>query len=170
MSTYLGERRLTLPRDLDTRQFSLVLVTGSFPNTCGHILLYIGGGFGHYFHFTGPSLFNYPLYIPGHGNYQRFLNENGKRELLRKSVTISKPDRALERLLLLMNNKWLSLLGAHNCASFAVEVLRAGGNFYDMPDHCPALDLATDAFFESIFGPLRKKLGTEKSYAAKHLR
>lgn len=172
MSTYLGERLTNrpLPKDLNPRNFSLVLVTGSLPNTCGHILLYIGGGLGHYFHFTGPSLFNYPLYIPGHANYQRFLRENGKHELIRKPLTIPRSEPALARLSQLLNNKWLTLVGAHNCATFAVEVIRAGGNFYDMPDHCPALDMATDAFFESIFGPLRRKFGTEESYVAHHLR
>lgn len=169
--SYMGEtwRNRPLPKDLDFSRTALVLVTGTSPNTCGHILLYIGGGFGHYFHFNGPSLFDYPRYMDSQSGYERFLKDDGKHELIRRFATIPHPDKAATRLHELLNRKWLSLLVSHNCAAFAGEVLRAGGNFYDMPDHCPVIDMGSQAFFESIFGPLRQKLGTQKAYEAKHV-
>lgn len=161
-------RNTPLPRTMDWRRTYLVLVTGTMPNTCGHIILYVGGGFGHYFHFNGPSPIEYPRYMSGQGEYQRFLKEQGKRELLRKHVGIPFQFKAAAKLYELMNGKWATLLVDHNCATFAGQVIRAGGNQITIPEQCPVLQMLDLVFWEKIFGPLREKLGTEKSYQANH--
>lgn len=158
-----------LPSNLDFSRAALVLVTGTMPNTCGHILLYVGGSTGHYFHFNGPSLFDYPKYLT-EPEYRAFLRAEGKTELMRRRAEIRHSDRAATKLHELMNGKWLSFLISHNCASFAGEVLRAGGNFYTIPDHCPVMDLASEAFWDRIFGPIRRKLGTDDAYKSDRIR
>lgn len=158
-----------LPKDLDWNKTALVLVNGTTPNFCGHVLLYVGGGMGHYFHFNGPTLWDYPRFMQSHGEYDLFLSTEKKRELIRRFTPIPHPDKAEKRLHELLNNKWFSVLVAHNCATFAGEVLRAGGNFFDVPDKCPVLDMASFEFWEMVFGPLRQKFGTQKQYEAHYL-
>lgn len=157
----------SLPRNINWNRTELVLVTGDLPNTCGHILLYVGGP---YFHFVGPSPFDYPKVIPSESEYQAFLTGGKKHELMRRRCSVPHPEKAAERLSQLLHNRWLTFVGNHNCASFAAQILHAGGNFYDMPSHCPVLDMGSFAFFERIFGPLRQKLGTQKLYESKHVR
>lgn len=120
---------------------------------------------GHYFHFNGPSLFNYPRYMT-ESEYRAYLRTEGKTEVMRRRSEVPHPGKATAKLRELMDGKWLSFLVSHNCASFAGEVLQAGGNFYTIPDHCPAMDLASEAFWERIFGPIRRRLGTDGAYKA----
>lgn len=134
---------------IDFSKASLVLVTGTPPNSCGHVLLYAGNG--HYFHFNGPSIFDYPKYL-SENEYRSFLRSENKQELLRRKANISFPDKAAFRLLQLLNGKWLTFLVSHNCASFAGEILRAGGDRHSIPDHCPAMDMASEKFWNHTFG------------------
>jgi hypothetical protein len=166
----MGEiyRNRALPKDLDFGRTAIIVVTGTSPNTCGHALLYIGGGLGHYFQFNGPTLFDYPTYLGSDSNYRSFLSSEGKRELLRRHYGIPKPEKAAARLSELLNGKWLSLLVSHNCAAFAVNVIRAGGNSCpEIPDHCPVLDLGWEALMTAVFKPIREAIGTQKRYEAR---
>lgn len=169
---YIGEqwRNKPLPNNLDFTHTYLVLVSAELPNSCGHVLLYINGGFGHYFHFCGPYIFDFPRHINGDSGYRFFLKDSRKMELMRRKVIVPNPEKAKERLTELMNKRWLWLMGSHNCASFASEVLHAGGNSSSMPRHCPAIDMGLHSFWERIFGPIRKQLGTQKQYDAHELR
>lgn len=142
----------SLPERLDWSKTHIVLVTGDFPNTCGHILLYVGGGFGHYFHFTGPRIYDYPRYLNGDGEYRRFLKDSGKDELARKYLTIPSPEKAEARLSQLMQNRWLTRVVMHNCATFAMEVVHAGGNFWTFPAECPVLGMGAVMWIERLFG------------------
>lgn len=154
---------------MDWSRTHIVLLSGDGVNTCGHIILHVGGGFGYYFQFTGPNIYDWPVMLRGETEYQRYLSEAKKHELIRRKCAIPHPDRAAQRLYELMNNKWLTLVVSHNCAAFVGEVLRAGGNFYTIPDHCPVLDMGSEQFWEKIFGPLRNLIGTQKAYEAKHV-
>ena len=161
---------LPLPKGLDFSKVQLVLVRGDGLNKCGHILLHVPGGFGHYFHFDGPKLYEYPRYLEGDSEYRAYLAGSNKIELLRKSLTIPHPDAAEARLNELMHNEWLTFIGSHNCASFASEVIHAGGNFWTLPRHCPVLDVGAQFVWDAIFGPIRELLGTEEAYQKSLLR
>lgn len=166
--SYMGQnwRGKPLPSGLDLSKTALVVVTGTPPNSCGHVLLFVGGGFGNYFHFNGPSFFDYPKYMTEE-EYRAFLHSEGKEELLRRQANLPYPQKAAAKLLELLNGKWLTFLVSHNCASFAGEVLQAGGNRHLIPDHCPAMDLASEKFWDRIFSPIRQKLGTEDAYQSR---
>lgn len=141
----------SLPNHLDWSKAQVVLVTGALPNTCGHVLLYVGGGFGNYFHFDGNTLFEYPKYMEGDAEYRHYLRVNGKDELLRHRLDISNPMRAMEKLHELMNGKWASALVAHNCASFVMEIAKAGGDFWSFSPTCPILGMAGRMMIDGAF-------------------
>lgn len=134
------------PQNLNWNHTHLVLVTGDTP--CGHMLLYVGGGLGNYFHFNGPSIFDYPHYMAGEGEYKRYLRENKKDEVYRKFIDISHPKEAEFELRCLMQNKWRTRLLFHNCASFAKMVIHAGGAFWEMRENCPVF---------GVYGKLRQE-------------
>jgi hypothetical protein len=169
--SYIGQvwKSKPLHDDLDFNRTAIVLVTGDGANLCGHVLLYIGGGFGHYYQFSGPALVDYPTYM-NQADYERYLRENKKEELMRRWVTIPKPNGAAKRLSELLNGEWLTLVVSHNCTGFVSEVLNAGGNFYSLPSHCPVPEMGSFEFWEKIFGPIRRKIGTENAYMSHQLR
>lgn len=144
------------PMNLDWSRVQIVLVTGWKINTCGHVLLHVGGGLGHYFHFDG-SMFDYPKYIKGDSEYRTYLTMNGKKELLRKSVDLPRKDAAQQRLCTLMHQKWLTLIVAHNCASFVQQVIEAGGNYWAFPQHCPVLGMSLTMYFDDV----SRKMGVQ---------
>jgi hypothetical protein len=137
------------PKDLNWQNTQVVLVTGWKVNTCGHVLLYVGGGFGHYFHFDGKA-YDYPKYIGGDKDYRSYLISNHKEELLRHSVNIPYPKRAEMELQRLMYKKWLTLIVSHNCVVFVQTILSAGGNFWSFPPQCPVLDMGLTLLFEYL--------------------
>ncbi len=121
---------------LDWSQAAFVVVSSDSVNPCGHALLYVGGGFGHYFHVPGlPRFYERPFYFSG-SDYQRYLSSGGTREVGRKSIAIPCPANAEAKLYELMEKKWTYLLLPSNCVSFIDSVARAGGNFWDM-SNCP---------------------------------
>jgi hypothetical protein len=65
----------------DVSEMSVVVVSGSGINVCGHMLLHIAGGGGYYLHVaTGDQWMGargYPRYMTEEG-YQRYLKENDK--------------------------------------------------------------------------------------------
>lgn len=144
----------TAPKDLNWNRTAMVLVTGDMPNTCGHVLLYVGGGFGHYFQYNGPNPFgSLPEFLNGDSVYRTYLTRGrGKTELARKYLAIPKPGQAQARLEELMNTKWRTLLIRHNCVTFAQEIIKAGGNFWDFATECPVLGMGSQLFWEKLFG------------------
>ncbi len=140
MSDWTGEelngRRLG---KLDWSQAAFVVLSGAKPNVCGHAMLFVGGGFGHYFHVPGiPRIYDKPRYVPGTA-FGRYLTGSGKRELGRRRIAIPCPDAAERKLLQLMDAKWPYLLLPSNCVSFVQEVARAGGNYWDFAN-CPTAE------------------------------
>jgi hypothetical protein len=98
-----------------------VVVSGDTWNPCGHAMLRVGM---ETFHIGGLRHQPYHLSHPG---YQRYLKENGKRELRSDRVHIPYPDLAQAKLDELTSRPWLWAVVAHNCASFVEEVVQAGG-------------------------------------------
>lgn len=152
---YIGDQinGKPMPKDLDWSRTEIVLVSGDTWNPCGHVLLSVGGGFGHYFQYTTASVYGYATYIDSESNFQRYLLENKKSELSRKKLTIPDSKKAEERLTKLMNNKWAYGLVVHNCATFVEEVVKAGGNFWDFPDSCPSAGIKMRNWLDQVFGP-----------------
>src|SRR5437870_376003 len=80
-----------------------VVVSGSGPNFCGHLILNVGGIDGLYMHVAG--IRTYPRQMDQAG-YERYLKENGKRELRRFRVIIAYPNKAMLKLEELLAAKW----------------------------------------------------------------
>ena len=125
--------------DLDLRKVSVVSVSGSGPNACGHLILYMPAGGGYYFHVAGGRAF--PRYMTEKG-FERYLQENSKREFRRVSFTLPNPAAAEKRLEELLSRKWLWLLLPRNCVVFCETVIQAGGINWGSLSDCPVL--ATD--------------------------
>lgn len=141
-----------LPVQLDFSKAQLVLVTGTFPNTCGHMLIYFKGVSlpGLYFHFDGPRLFDKPKFMTSH-EYFEYIRYSHKEELIRKDVSLPNPDGARIRLMQLMHGNWLSFLTAHNCASFVKTIINNGGNFWAFSERCPVLGMGLNTYIEENF-------------------
>jgi hypothetical protein len=102
---------------------------------CGHLLLNVGGQGGRYFHVAGEGG-NVIKHLDESG-YQRFLKEAEKDEIRRLRVEVPDPDAAMRKLEELLSKKWNFSLMEHNCASFAEEVVAAGGGNLFVPLECP---------------------------------
>ncbi|HEY5744829.1 MAG TPA: hypothetical protein VIU12_02025 [Chryseolinea sp.] len=114
-----------------------VVVSGSGPNFCGHLILSTGGKGGDYFHVAG--VHTVPRMMSQKG-YDRYLRENGKKELRRFKVTISNSVAAMLKVEELLAAKWTWGVLPHNCASFVEEVVQAGGSTAGLYSNCPALE------------------------------
>jgi hypothetical protein len=116
---------------------SAVVVSGSGPNFCGHLILNPGGPGGLYLHVAGvrtqPRLMN-------QAGYKRYLSENNKKELRRFGVVISNPEGAMRKIEELLSANWTWGILPHNCASFVEEVVQAGGSSAGLYSNCPALE------------------------------
>jgi hypothetical protein len=135
---YEGERLLECPgKGFDFSKTYAVVVSGSGPNFCGHLLLNTGGIGGDYFHVAG--IRTEPRMMTEQG-YRRYLKEAGKKELKRFQVTISNPVAATLKLEQLTSEKWTWGVLPHNCASFVEEVVQAGGSTAGLYSNCPALE------------------------------
>jgi hypothetical protein len=148
------------PKNLNWQNTQIVLVTGWGINTCGHVLLYVGGGFGHYFHFDGKP-YDFPKYIGGDAEYRSYLTNNKKEELLRKKLDIPNPKAAETELVTLMYKKWWTLVVSHNCVVFVQAVIQAGGNFWSFPPQCPVLDMGLTMLFDH-FGARKPRVTINK--------
>ena len=144
MSAYEGEVLNSCGTvKLDFSVASVVAVSGSGPNICGHLIVYAGGGGGTYFHVAGSTVKNlltaYPHYMSEAG-YRRYLKENKKTELRRVNVKLSNPDGASLYIEELMSKKWTWGVLPNNCVAFVEEVLAAGGGDWGGSySNCPAL-------------------------------
>lgn len=120
-----------------SRTFAVV-VSGDFPNPCGHLILNLGGPSGWYFHVAG--IWKSPRYMSATG-YNRYLKENSKREFRRTRIAITNPDGAMRTLETLLSKRWVWGALPHNCASFVEEVVRAGGSDAGLYLNCPSIEL-----------------------------
>ena len=114
-----------------------VVVTGTAPNPCGHLILNLGGSVGNYFHVAG--IITKPRMMTQNG-YERYLLENKKKELKRFRISISNPDKAMKKLEELMSKNWIWGVLPHNCASFVEDIVHAGGSAAGLYSNCPALE------------------------------
>jgi hypothetical protein len=115
----------------DWRNTSLIVVSGSPPNPCGHAIVC---AVTFYFHVDGAR--EYPWYMAQAG-YGRYLKENKKRELMRTRVHLRNPQGAQRKLEELSATKWTWLLLPNNCASFVEEIFAAGGSRVSTWSNCP---------------------------------
>jgi hypothetical protein len=72
--------------------------------------------------------------------YQRYLRENGKQEIGHYDVKLTDPAGAHRKLEQLMADKWFWKGLPDNCATFAVQIIRAGGGNLDILLNCPNQD------------------------------
>jgi hypothetical protein len=142
--TYEGELMRFCPRDIDFSLTQAVVVSGAWWNPCGHMILCAGtsSDTSWYFHVAGAGVREafgvraYPKFMREDG-YNRYLRENNKREIRRLDAKISNPSGAFSKLMLLMAAKWTWKVFPHNCASFAKEVIWAGGGDLTVLLNCP---------------------------------
>lgn len=119
----------------DFQHTCAVIVSGDIGNFCGHALLHVGHGW--YFHVAGRN--NLPK-LMSEGGYQRYLKENGKREIRRWRITIRNPAGAHRKLEELLRKQWMWLVLPNNCAAFVEEVVQAGGSDAGMYFNCPTVE------------------------------
>ena len=133
---YEGELLLYCPvTKFDFTQTYAVEVSGGPGNqTCGHLILNLGGVCGKYFHIAG--LYHEPLMMDETG-YQRYLKENGKKEIKRVRINITNPEAATLKLYELTSKKWVWGWLVHNCVGFVANVVHAGGNSDGFYWNCP---------------------------------
>jgi len=125
--------------NIDFASTSIVAVSGDGPNVCGHLIMYVGGRGGYYFHVAG--VHNYPHYMNESG-YRRYLRETGKTELRRRQVELPNPNGAMLYLEGLMAEKWTWMVLPNNCVSFVEEIIRAGGGAWGSYSNCPGVATA----------------------------
>jgi hypothetical protein len=131
-----GDAMILCPLDLtDFKHTCAVIVSGDGVNACGHTVLHIGDSW--YVHIAG--FYKAPKFMHESG-YQRYLRENGKHELRRWIVRLPNPAGAHRKLEELIAKPWLWGILPHNCASFAEEVLQAGGSKAGMYFNCPSVE------------------------------
>lgn len=133
---YDGDEMILFPlHSSDFKHTCAVIVSGDGPNLCGHALLHVGNSW--YFHVAGRN--SLPKFMHESG-YQRYLKENGKREIRRWIVKLPNPQGAHLKLHELLKKNWLWLAVPNNCASFVEEVVQAGGSNAGMYFNCPAAE------------------------------
>ena len=121
----------------DFRNAYVVVVSGATWNPCGHMIINTGGKAGYYFHVA--EVRGFPRYMREIG-YQRYLKDEGKKEIRRTRVVIKYPDASQLKLEQLLAEKWTWFLLPHNCAAFAEEVLQAGGTNAGLYANCPTAE------------------------------
>jgi len=95
-----------------------------------------------YFHVAGQGVaecmgfYAYPKFMREAG-YSRYLRENQKCEIRRVDVRISNPRAAYQKLVDLMQARWLWRVQQHNCATFVQEIVAAGGGNLRVFLNCP---------------------------------
>jgi len=140
---YEGELLLECP-PLDFTATQAVVVSGASWNPCGHMIFCTGSNSddARYFHVAGAGfqeaygVYAYPKFMTESG-YRRYLQENGKHEIRRLDAKLTTPNGSYRRLTQLMADKWFWGVLPHNCASFAVEIIRAGGGDLSVILNCP---------------------------------
>jgi hypothetical protein len=140
---YHGDVLNYTPADLDFSTVYAVIVSGDFPNPCGHALLFVpttkalSSDDGYYFQVA--QAYGFPL-IMRTSDYGRYLLDNTKREITRYAVSISNPQGAFNKLILLMGKKWVWGVLPNNCAAFVEDIVSAGGSSAGLYSNCPTLE------------------------------
>jgi hypothetical protein len=140
---YEGELLTYCPQELDCSVVYAVIVSGTFPNFCGHALLFvqtpysISSSDGYCFQVAGVSTFPRIMDLDG---YARYLKESKKAEITRYVVTIPDPESAVRRLEDVMLKQWRWLVLPHNCAAFVEDIVSAGGSSAGLYFNCPKLE------------------------------
>lgn len=117
----------------------LLIVSGSGPNLAGHMLMELParpGGTQSVFHIGG--VLDYPYWMAA-SDFHRYLKDNGKREIGRKSISLIKPMDAERYLDKAIAKKWPWGMVVNNCVSFCEEYIQAGGSTWSMRTNLPAL-------------------------------
>lgn len=120
------------PGLVDFSRVQAIVVSGV--TTCGHMLINTGGLHGWYFHVA--RFRSYPRFM-GYLGFLRYLKENKKRVLVRRSVSVTDPSAAALKLEELTAAKWTWGILPHNCVSFVEEILQAGGADFGLISNCP---------------------------------
>lgn len=153
MGGYSGDIVTNLPEGLDFGLVYAVIVSGDFPNPCGHALLYVprqsnlGASGGYYFQVA--EVYGNPRMMTSEG-YQRYLKENKKKELKRYAVSVSKPSNSEAKLRELVGKKWVWVVLPNNCAAFVEDVVRAGGSSAGLWSNCPKAESFDRPFYETV--------------------
>ncbi|MEI7895843.1 MAG: hypothetical protein WCJ26_02310 [bacterium] len=140
---YEGEILTYTPSNLDFSVVYAVIVSGTFPNPCGHALLFVPSVYaisssdGSYFQVAG--LNDFPRIMSETG-YLRYLRETEKEEITRYEVRIPNPDGAVKRLVEVMLKQWRWMILPHNCAAFVEDIVRGGGGSAGLYSNCPRLE------------------------------
>ncbi|MFN7001418.1 MAG: hypothetical protein ACK4ST_15550 [Elioraea tepidiphila] len=124
---------------LTHRSCDLLIVSGSGPNLAGHMLMELPaepGGTRSVFHIA--AVHDYPYWMAA-SEFPRYLKENGKTLLGRKTVPLPKPAEAEAYLAAAIGKKWFWGLVYNNCVSFCEEYIAAGGSTWSMRTNLPAL-------------------------------
>lgn len=108
-----------------------VVVSGTGPNFCGHMLLRVDD---YYFHISG--VYAYPMFMPAE-EYERYLTENSKNEIARVKRVLINKIAARNKLKSILKEKWLWLVVPNNCTDFVEEVIGAGENDFGLISNCP---------------------------------
>ena len=137
MSTpYEGAPMFVSPLEMsDFQHVCAAIVTGDKLNPCGHTLLHVGESWSWYIHVAG-GVYKLPKFIP-QSHYMRYLKENGKHEIRRWDIKLPNPKGARDKLHELIDKPWFWGVIAHNCTSFAEEVVRTGGSEAGQYFNCP---------------------------------
>jgi hypothetical protein len=141
---YEGDILLECPSNLDFTVTQAVVVSGASWNPCGHMIFCTGSNSddARYFHVAGAGfgeiygVYAYPKFMDESG-YQRYLHENGKHEIRRRDVNFTNPTAAYNKLMSMMEDKWIWGVLPHNCATFAKEIVTAGGGDLSVVLNCP---------------------------------
>lgn len=140
---YEGEVVKSVPDGLNFRLIYAVVVSGSFPNPCGHALKYVpfqnslSAGGGYYFQIAGVHKYPHVMDVEG---YKKYLKTNGKEELKHYGASLSKPDKAKSKLSELIGKKWVWGVLPNNCAAFVEDIARAGGSSAGLWSNCPSME------------------------------
>ena len=109
----------------------VVVVSGTGPNFCGHMMLRVDD---YYFHTSG--VYDHPMYITV-SEYDTYLKKNEKTELFRTRRILYDKNAARDKLKNLLSEKWLWLIIPNNCVDFVEEVIGAGENDFNLISNCP---------------------------------
>ena len=112
-----------------------VIVSGQFPNKCGHVLFYTPSGGGYYLHVPGDWV-GYPKYMTPHG-FSKYIKDHGKTILNRKKVTLSNPNGVTLFLEECLSKKWKWKVLPDNCVTFVESMMKAGGGDWGLKSNCP---------------------------------
>ena len=141
---YEGDILNQCPGNLDFTVTQAVVVSGASWNPCGHMIFCTGSNSDNatYFHVAGAGfkelagVYAFPKFMSESG-YRRYLSENGKREIRRRDVNFTTPSGAYQKLMQIMSDKWVWAVLPHNCATFAKEIVTAGGGDLSVILNCP---------------------------------